>query len=271
MNPRMNVLELANRCRKIKPTIQETTWKNWMKAVKPIQDVDVSTVDIEFVWDYVDSQTERLSEGTVKQRVGFLSGIWNRGIKRRMLTENPWHRAGSDLKASRSAHPFREWQFYEHYHQDPLFLLLWFHGFRVGEIAGIKQEDVMLDATIPYFNLVHYERPFRRLKNDMSIRQVPIHPACQRMVRNLRFPLSRDVNGPGRSWGETFRYNLGLPPGEGAHSLRHNFESRMRATDPNPAAEARLLGHTFPNMTARYGTVLPQLLFETLCRIPDPR
>ena len=267
----MKVSDLVLRCRKIKPTIVYQTWRNWMKAIKPIQDVCVSEIDTEFVWDYVDSQTERLSEGTVKQRVGYLSGIWNRAIKRRLLTNNPWHRAGSDLKTSRSHHPFRECSFYEKYHNDPLFNLLWFHGFRVGEIAGIKQEDVVLGAEIQYFNLVHYESPFRRLKNDMSIRQVPIHPACSQLVRNMRFPLSTDAWGPGKAWSGHFRRTLELPPGEGAHSIRHNFESRMRATNPNPAAEARLLGHTFPNMTARYGVVLPQLLFETLCRIPDPR
>ena len=242
-----------------------------MQAIKLIKDVDVSEIDIEFVWDYVDTQSEILNEGTVKKRIGYLSGIWNRAIKRRILSSNPWHRAGADLKQSESHHPFREWEFYKMYHGDPLFNLLWFHGFRVGEIAGIKQEDVYPDATIPYFNLVHYESPYRRLKNDKSIRQVPIHPACIELVRNMSFPLSRDAWGPGKAWSRNFRKNLGLPPGEGAHSLRHNFESRMRATDPNPAAEARLLGHTFPNMTARYGTVLPELLFQTLCRIPDPR
>lgn len=271
MNPQMNVLQLAERCRKIKPAITHSTWRCWLKSIKPIQDVDVSEIDIEFVWDYVDEQTELLSEGTVKQRLGYLSGIWNRAIKRRLLTSNPWQRSGSDLKASRSAHPFREWDFYREYHDDPLFLLLWFHGFRLGEIAGIKQEDVLSDAVIPYFNLVHYETPGRRLKNDMSIRQVPIHPACLSMVRDLEFPLSTDAYGPGRSWSQAFKNNLGLPARESAHSIRHNFESRMRATNPNPAVESRLLGHTFPNMTARYGTILPELMYEALCKIPDPR
>ena len=87
--------------------------------------------------------------------------------------------------------------------------------------------------------------PFR-LKNDMSIRQFP-STLLVTGVRTFRFSLTlrREILS------ETFKANLGHR-GEGAHSLRHNFESRMRATDPNPG-EA-LLGHTFPNMTARYGT-----------------
>ena len=60
-------------------------------------------------------------------------------MKRWILSSNPWHRAGSDLKQSESHQPFREWDFYEMHHGDPLFNLMWFHGFRVGEIAGIKQ------------------------------------------------------------------------------------------------------------------------------------
>ena len=81
MNPPMKVSDLALRCRKIKPSICFQTWRQWKQAIKVIEDVCISEIDIEFVWDYVDTQSELLTEGTVKKRVGYLSGIWNRGIK----------------------------------------------------------------------------------------------------------------------------------------------------------------------------------------------
>jgi integrase len=263
----MNVLTLAEAARTEPPYVRQTTWKNWMKAIKPIADTDVSQIDKYFAKRYVFEQSQKLSQGTVRARVGTLSGIWNRAIEQELVAVNPWFKSGKKLKASRKHHEFREWDFYERYHNDPLFLLLWYHGFRVGEIAGIQKQDVKWDAKIPYFNLVHYKNG-RQLKNDASIRQVPIHPACQSFVRDLKYPLSRDINGPGRSWSETFKANLGLPNGESAHSLRHNFTSRLRALHPNPAVEARLLGHTFPNMTARYGTVLLSSLAEVLWQMP---
>lgn len=268
-----SVRDLANQARAIKPLVTPATFKSWGKAIMPIADLNVEDVDHQLVWSYADGKLPgqgHLSDGTLRQRIGTLSGIWNRAVKRRILTTNPWNKAGQDLKSARSHHPLRDWNFYKIYHGNPMFNLLYMHGFRIGEIAGIKGEDVVLDAAIPHFNLRHYEAPYRRLKNDMSIRQVPIHPFCLDLTRDLKaggkFPLSKDRNGPGKSWSESFRQKLQLPSGEGAHSLRHNFETRLRATGPNPACESRLLGHSL-SMTGRYGHVLLEMLYETICKV----
>lgn len=267
------VRDLAEKARSIKPLVTANTHRSWVKAIRPIADMKVEDVDHQLVWSYADGQLpglSQLSDGTLRQRIGTLSGIWNRAVKRRIITSNPWNKAGQDLKSARSHHPLRGWNFYKIYHGNPLFNLLYMHGFRIGEIAGILPDDVVLDAEIPYFNLIHYQAPYRRLKNDMSIRQVPIHPICLDLTRDLKargkFPLSKDRNGPGKSWSESFRQKLQLPHGEGAHSLRHNFETRLRATNPNPACESRLLGHSL-SMTGRYGHVLLEMLFETLCKV----
>ena len=53
-----------------------------------------------------------------------------------------------------------------YYHNDPYFVCLWYTGMRIGELAGIEKENIITDAKVPYFNLVHQSN--RRLKNEES-------------------------------------------------------------------------------------------------------
>ena len=133
---------------------------------------------------------------------------------------------------------------------------------RIGELAGIYPENIVTDVQIPYFNLKHQLN--RRLKNDESIRKIPIHPACLPYVDRLYQSKAKE---PGRSWSENFRSNLGLPKGDGAHSIRHSFTSRMRQAGCSDAVLDRLLGHTLPTRTGRYGKFPLELLNQELQKL----
>jgi len=119
---------------------------------------------------------------------------------------------------------------------------------RIGELAGIQKENIITDAKVPYFNLVHQSN--RRLKNEESVRKIPIHPSCMTYVDRLYLSKAKE---PGRSWSENFRSNLGLPKGDGAHSLRHSFTSRMRQVRCDPTVLDVLLGHSLQTRTGLYG------------------
>ncbi len=68
------------------------------------------------------------------------------------------------------------------------------------------------------------------------------------------------AKSPGRSWSETFRENMGLPPGDAAHSLRHSFTSRMNEAGIIERVQDAILGHASPSITSRYGRVtLPMM------------
>ena len=47
---------------------------------------------------------------------------------------------------------------------------------------------------------------------------------------------------------------MGLPKGDGAHSLRHSFVTRMRSLDVHEYWIDRLTGHARKSETARYGS-----------------
>lgn len=263
--------------------VQKPTFDKWLLSVNPkswedFADIKVSEVTKHDVWGYIDEECERIARHTVKKRIGYICGMWNRLVARELIEVNPWSRVckGEAWKFDVKQYPYREWSFYKPFHHDPLFLMIYFHGFRIGEIAGIMPEDVVVEEGIeyPHFNLIHYKRPLRRLKNDKSIRQVPVHPVLLESVRRWKrkdmFPFSTDVRGPGNGWSMRFNRELLLPEGEAAHSIRHNFSTRIQSTTAQPKLVSRLLGHAPPNMTAKYGTVLPKVMHEVICKIEVP-
>ncbi len=251
----MKVCELATKLEKIyKP--RQSTFQYWQKAIKPIAHLSLQEISDEVVLDYRINGLEKLSEGTLKTRIGYLKGLWNKARKWKLVKgENPWLDADDGLSHRRRNPELYPWEHYEYYHQDPYFVCLWYTGCRIGEIAGIYKENIVLDAPIPYFNFVHQEN--RLLKNDESIRKVPIHPACRPYVRDLYFSKAKS---PGKSWSETFSANMGLPPGDAAHSLRHSFTSRMNEAEIIERVQDALLGHASPSHTGRYGKVTLQTM-----------
>ena len=263
----MNVLQLTERCRAI--TIPEpSTYQNWLKAIKPIAYLPVSDIDKSVVMNYRINQRKPngpLSDNTFKQRVGYLKGIWNTAIDLDgQKIDNPWKGADKKLKnvKKRRRPQLLPWEFYECYHNHPRFRCLWFHGFRINELVGIYKVNVVMDAPIPYFNLEHQAN--RRLKNDSSIRQIPIHPECYSDIENLKFGRKPAA---GWKWGQEFRHKLCLPPGDASHSLRHSFKSRMNLAEIINPVQKALMGHEPSNADENYGEVTLEMKLNALKKL----
>jgi len=124
-----------------------------------------------------------------------------------------------------------------------------YHGLRVGEPCGMLLEEVMERDGVPVFRIRHNH--LRRVKNEPTVRYVPIHPELIRLgfldyVRERRkaggeqlFPeATRDANGHyGDHVTDWFRRLLasrglrdqGVVGGKlTLHSLRHTFEDGLR-------------------------------------------
>ena len=261
----MNVQQLAEKLEKLyKPS--PNTYLCWQKAIKPIAAMDIQDVTEDVVMDYRIDGMDQLKENTLRVRIGYLKALWKKGYKWKLIkgkkSENPWLEADDGLELYDRDPDLHPWEFYSYYHDDPYFVCLWYSGMRIGELAGIYKENIVTEVDIPYFNLVHQDN--RRLKNDSSIRKVPIHPACLPYVDRLY--LSKAKN-PGQSWSENFRENCGLPKGDGAHSLRHSFTSRMRLAGCDSTVLKRLLGHARNERTDKYGKFPLELLNRELQKL----
>ena len=258
----MNVYELADYAHRLKP-IEPGTYKLWLNAVDPIGELAVSDIDEAQVTRY---RMERLKPwgswcgGTLKMRLASLQSIWNVGIKAKLVDTNPWLGQGADYTKSKRKYTQQSWNYFHEFHKDPMFLCIWHHGMRLGEIGGILPEEIVLNEEIPYFDLKHNK--IRKLKNEESVRQVPIHPACIPFVNSLKVHSSSSSYSPGDMWSRRLKRRTGYP----AHSLRHNFINRMRKAGVEYSIAMRLVGHTPQGTTADYGDVFLEDLEQAVLK-----
>ena len=263
----VNLMEMVEEVQGL-TTPEPSTYHNWLKAIKPIAHMEVPDIGQSEVNKYRINQRKPkgpLCDTTYKQRVNTLKGIWNAAIEFGLIEDcNPWRGADKRLKSvvKRRKPKNHPWEFYARYHHNPRFRCLWFHGFRINELVGIYKENVVLDAPIPYFRLVHQDN--RRLKNDASIRDIPIHPACYTDVERLRFGRTAAA---GWKWSQDFSHKLQLPPGDAAHSIRHSFKTRMNKAGIIHPVQLSLMGHEGKDADDFYGEVDLEMKLDALKKL----
>ena len=133
-------------------------------------------------------------------------------------------------------------------------LLCMWHGFRVREACQVHLEDVDLRALTLIIRSDDTETsmgPERSVKNETTVREVPIHPELIRLgfpdfVNRAEtlyrlgplFPSALPAPGSrSPKWGRAYeqaylrhvRDKLGFGHGYGSHSFRHSLEDRIRA------------------------------------------
>ena len=262
----MNVLTLAEQTRKLYRTkVGESTYVNWLKAVEPISDLSIDEITNDVVREQRIYWLEK-SESTCKTRLSSLKAIWNKARKMKLISgtkaDNPWLDADDGLSIVSRDPEFYPWEYYERYHNDPYFVILWFTGARIGEVAGLDLENIVTETEIPYFKFINQEN--RTIKNEPSKRKVPIHPACNRVLGSFR---QSKAKRPGTSWSETFRKNMGLPKFSAAHTLRHSFHTRCRDAGIEEYMIDILTGHAKASTTAQYGKTRLHLLQSAIQKL----
>ena len=258
----MNVLTLAELLKDLYE-IKESTYDNWLKAVKPIKHLTVDEVTNEVVLSQGIHWLKKTSQSTAKLRISSLKAIWNKGRKMKLIAgtkaDNPWLDADDGLVIETRDPDFYPWEHYEHYHDDPYFVMLWYTGARIGEVAGLDPKNIVMNTDIPYFQFIDQDN--RDIKNKPSKRKVPIHPACFRVLPKFR--QSKAV-APGCSWSENFKKNMGLPKFEAAHTLRHSFHTRCRDAGIEEYMIDIITGHAKASTTAQYGKTRLHLLRDAI-------
>ena len=254
MQTAMKVSELLPLVREFKD-ITDSTYKCWLKAARPINDCSTDELTPLFVTKYWKSQLQpngSCSKATLARRLTLLSGIWALAFKKELIPEgkNYWYKSTSDLNYKpdqEDRYPHRHWDFYKKYHDDPIFLGLWYHGMRIGELCGLMPSEIVFSTQIPYFDIKN--NSIRNVKPG-SKRQIPIHPSFY----NVAACLETDTkSSPGKHWSDTFHTRLNLPTGEASHSIRHRFHSTLRSLEIPDALLDRIVGHRRKSMSDKYG------------------
>lgn len=140
-------------------------------------------------------------------------------------------------------------------------ILIYYTGCRREELCGLMVDDVIVDnGNIPYLHIAKNAR--RRIKNDQSQRNIPLHPellrlnflpyvqAIKALGYDLLFPdlFSPSSRSPlGDRFYKEFRPILQVAgvneKGLGAHAVRHLFGAQLKKRMVTEEERADLLGH----------------------------
>lgn len=239
--------------------IQPSTYYQWVHATKDFQDQSPDQITRQFAIRHrLDLCRREYGDGYIRSRLGYLSAIWKTGIKMEYVTTNPWSGLLEGLKKPRKIYDIKPFDHFKEFHEDPLFMGLWLHGFRVSELACLSPEDFVTDAAIPHIHVRH--NTIRKVKNDYTQRVVPIHPSFFRYVD--KFPFTSNPNA-----GDNFSRRLKKSTGISAHGLRHNFITRMRQVGVEYSIAMAIVGHKPQGMTASYGQVLLVDMLKELSKL----
>ena len=135
-------------------------------------------------------------------------------------------------------------------------------GCRLGEVTGLRVEDLVLDGPTPHIRIRWHEG--RRLKTLSSIRSVPLLAdaleAAQIAVKVAEgsaylFPRYARERGPDAASAILMKHLRGftLDKRHKVHSLRHGMKDRMRKAGVDKASQDIVLGHAATNIGEDYG------------------
>ena len=169
-------------------------------------------------------------------------------------------------------------------------MLLEYTGTRREESCGLCVDDIHADGPIPYIHIGRNE--LRRIKNPQSVRDIPLHPELLRLnflkyvdlIRSLGYRrVFPDLYSPTSKspLGDRF-YDEFMPVLEWAckmenvdlefvlHSIRHGFNSRLKAAFVPAEERADLMGHSGDSETTeRYAEAIQlQRALDLLKKLP---
>lgn len=237
--------------------IRPSTLRMWKITTREIENFDAEMFQKKDALKFCMALRKKYKPGTCRTRIGYLGSIWRVGQALKILSgENVWAGLHEGLKKQgKKQYEHKDFQHFKKFHDDPLFMGLWLHGFRVNELACLLPEDIVTDATIPYFNIRH--NPTRFCKNDTTQRQVPIHPEYLRFIE--KFPFTKNPKA-----GDNFSRKLKRHTGISAHGIRHSHITRMRRAGIEYSIAMAIVGHKPDGQTADYGDVLIEDMLQQL-------
>ena len=231
--------------------IAPNTLKGWKYGIKGFETKPVDDIDKRFVnLRRCELNSKGYRPSYVRTLLGYCGTIWQIAYEQMELVDgNPWRGSLKGLKRGKKKYPFLPLSHYEQcgLTEHPLFMGMWYHGFRVNEIACLLPEEIILDHPYPHFSVV--DNAIRLVKNEPSRREVPIHKDYFRFLD--KFPFSTNIRA-----GDYFSRYMKRRCGHSAHGIRHNITTRMRQAGIEYSIAASILGHDAKGMTAEYGHIL---------------
>lgn len=168
----------------------------------------------------------------------------------------------------------------------PLYATAVYTGLRMGELFGLRWNDVHLDQRDaeerPAPRLI-VRRSYRLAPKSGKPRTVPINPRLLPVLRRwkeqappsgegLVFP---EANGSMRSKDKDYGFKAAMAGAGchdvGFHGLRHTFASHFMMAGGNILTLQKILGHSSVNVTMKYAHLAPDYMREEIGRLAFER
>lgn len=187
-------LYFDNHTRGQQPKFRNDTIKHW-KNIYDVTGGDIPLKDVtrDMAKKYVKHRLRSVKTGTIDREVKTINAVINKVIVEESLTiTNVFERLAIPNKG-KDAKPREDFTVDElrrllddcaNRGDDIRILILvtCLTGARPSEIAGLRREDVYLDGTVPYIDIVDYAD--RTLKTKNSLRQVPLVPLAVKWIKH---------------------------------------------------------------------------------------
>lgn len=227
--------------------IRPSTYRMWEIASRRIADQPyVAFKDPRMVERFIESVEKDWSDATIKTRLGYIGSMYQVAMEENKIDfeKNPFHGAGRRFKYLTKTYPYKPFEHFKRFHNDPLFMGLFWHGMRVEELAGILPEEIVVDAPIPHFVLRHNK--VRKLKTDASIRLVPIYKPWLQFLADFKFS-TNPREGDNRS--RQYKKWCGIS----AHGFRNYVRDRCLDNDISDSVCSRICGWAIGGTKGIYG------------------
>ena len=249
------------------------------RFIQIVGDLPVQALSIEIARSYRDErERSKLKSETVQKEIKFIKAVLNKGMRELSINvRNPFdgvraNRLGKDsvkrqtlntaeLKGVIAACKARG---------DDLaliHLLVAFTGARLGEIIGLRLQDICLTGKFPCMRITEYG--LRTLKTSNSARELPLHPsvlpllklqykAATKEKKKVLFPRYADGKSMPSSDTASATLNKRLKvlitqKHITNHCFRHTLEDRMRNADIPKDRRDEFLGHAKQDSGDNYG------------------
>lgn len=243
----------------------------WNKFVEVVGDMPFSGLKRVHVRSYVNHRlADGMVTGTVRRELRQLRAIAQMCItESEMNRQNPFSsisipNEGKDAKDKKVPTDSELKEIASKFLNDPsptalIILMQMETGTRVGEISGLKLNDIVLDHEVPHINLQDNE--WRTLKNDSSARLVPLvgvalHAAKKAVASHAGehealFPNYAKSRGNDTASAAT---NKRLKPWAiTSHCFRHAMIDRLKNADVTKDARGAIVGHGKSDTEDHYG------------------
>ena len=235
---------------------EESSQIRILNSAKPLLDADYTTFTVDDAREFRENPPYQHCDGSLRQDIANLEALWKLAKHMGKLEVNVWEGLKFGLKPSKRRYKTRRFEEFERLHDCPFFLGIWAHGMRLEELGGLESKDIHIETDIPYIDLYHTEA--RRLKNDASIREVPIHPSWLPYAKKWKMERSSKAEQH-----RIARYCKG-----NYHALRHYFRARMMRAKIEFTIQQALMGHSANSMTQHYGLIELEDKWEAMQEIP---